>query len=29
MSTTSLRGVIAAIATPVGEDGAPDTARAT
>jgi 4-hydroxy-tetrahydrodipicolinate synthase len=29
MSTTSLRGVIAAIATPVGEDGTPDTARAT
>jgi len=29
MPDTKLRGVIAAIATPVGEDGAPDTARAT
>jgi 4-hydroxy-tetrahydrodipicolinate synthase len=29
MSDTQLRGVIAAIATPVDEDGAPDTARAT
>jgi 4-hydroxy-tetrahydrodipicolinate synthase len=29
MSTRTLRGVIAAIATPVAEDGAPDTARAT
>src|SRR5919206_2575625 len=27
--TTKLRGVIAAIATPVNEDGSPDTARAT
>ena len=29
MSTTKLRGVIAAVATPVNEDGSPDTARAT
>ena len=29
MPNTKLRGVIAAVATPVGEDGAPDTARAT
>jgi 4-hydroxy-tetrahydrodipicolinate synthase len=29
MSTRTLRGVIAAVATPVAEDGAPDTARAT
>ena len=27
--TTKLRGVIAAVATPVNEDGSPDTARAT
>ena len=26
--TTKLRGVIAAVATPVNEDGSPDTARA-
>src|SRR5215471_4622886 len=29
MSTTKLRGVIAAVATAVSEDGSPDTARAT
>jgi len=29
MSTTKLKGVIAAVATPVNEDGSPDTARAT
>lgn len=29
MSTTKLRGVIAAVATPANEDGSPDTARAT
>ena len=29
MPDTKLRGVIAAIATPVNEDGSPDTARAT
>jgi 4-hydroxy-tetrahydrodipicolinate synthase len=29
MSPTKLRGVIAAVATPVSEDGSPDTARAT
>ncbi len=29
MSTTKLRGVIAAVATAVNEDGSPDTARAT
>src|SRR5665213_3175620 len=29
MTPTKLRGVIAAVATPVSEDGAPDTARAT
>ena len=29
MAETKLRGVIAAVATPVGEDGSPDTARAT
>jgi len=29
MSPTKLRGVIAAIATPINEDGSPDTARAT
>ena len=29
MPNTKIRGVIAAVATPVGEDGSPDTARAT
>ena len=29
MAETKLRGVIAAVATPVAEDGSPDTARAT
>jgi len=29
MAETKLRGVIAAVATPVSEDGSPDTARAT
>jgi 4-hydroxy-tetrahydrodipicolinate synthase len=29
MSPTKLKGVIAAVATPVNEDGSPDTARAT
>ena len=29
MAETKLRGVIAAVATPVNEDGSPDTARAT
>src|SRR5215213_6340855 len=29
MSNTKLRGVIAAVATPVNEDGSPDSARAT
>src|SRR5215468_5225661 len=29
MSSSPLRGVIAAVATPVNEDDAPDTARAT
>jgi len=29
MTTSKLRGVIAAVATPVSEDGSPDTARAT
>src|SRR4030088_3655145 len=29
MSNSKLRGVIAAVATPVNEDGSPDTARAT
>jgi 4-hydroxy-tetrahydrodipicolinate synthase len=29
MSATKLRGVIAAVATPVGEDGSPDATRAT
>ena len=29
MSNTKLRGVIAAVATPINEDGSPDTARAT
>jgi len=29
MAQTKLRGVIAAVATPVAEDGSPDTARAT
>ena len=29
MSTNRLRGVIAAVATPVSEDGSPDTTRAT
>ncbi len=29
MADTKLRGVIAAIATPINEDGSPDTARAT
>src|ERR1051325_11958096 len=29
MAETKLRGVIAAIATPINEDGSPDTARAT
>jgi 4-hydroxy-tetrahydrodipicolinate synthase len=29
MAETKLRGVIAAVATPVGEDGSPETARAT
>jgi 4-hydroxy-tetrahydrodipicolinate synthase len=29
MTQTKLRGVIAAVATPVSEDGSPDTARAT
>jgi 4-hydroxy-tetrahydrodipicolinate synthase len=29
MSNTKLRGVIAAVATPVAEDGSPDTTRAT
>ena len=29
MAETKLRGVIAAVATPVDEDGSPDTARAT
>src|SRR3982751_921443 len=29
MAETKLRGVIAAVATPINEDGAPDTARAT
>lgn len=29
MSTTKIRGVVAAVATPINEDGSPDTARAT
>src|SRR4051812_44463317 len=29
MSSSKLRGVIAAVATPVAEDGSPDTTRAT
>ncbi|MGE0563287.1 MAG: dihydrodipicolinate synthase family protein [Pseudolabrys sp.] len=29
MSATNLKGVIAAVATPVGDDGGPDTVRAT
>ena len=29
MADTKLRGVIAAVATPINEDGSPDTARAT
>src|SRR6478672_8920099 len=29
MAETKLRGVIAAVATPINEDGSPDTARAT
>ena len=29
MAETKLRGVITAIATPINEDGSPDTARAT
>src|SRR3977135_1524218 len=29
MSNTKLRGVIAAVATPVADDGSPDTVRAT
>ena len=29
MSQSTLRGVIAAVATPIGEDGSPDTARAS